>query len=174
MLMANSVEGRFPFLDLDVARLADSLPASYKLRVLDEKYVLKRAAGATLPPAILARKKQPYRAPEAAAFLGGAAPPWVGELLSRPAVAAAGIFDPGAIGQLYEKCRSRDPGTPLSNSDSMALVGALSAQLLHRLMVQGGAGAWPVVAVVDRTPGDATLPHEGPTEAMPGEGAHAC
>ncbi|TGP13305.1 asparagine synthase-related protein, partial [Mesorhizobium sp. M1D.F.Ca.ET.234.01.1.1] len=37
MLMGNSVEGRFPFLDDDVVKLANSLPAKYKLRVLDEK-----------------------------------------------------------------------------------------------------------------------------------------
>jgi asparagine synthase (glutamine-hydrolysing) len=31
MLMANSVEGRFPFLDADVMELANALPASHKL-----------------------------------------------------------------------------------------------------------------------------------------------
>ena len=36
MLMANSVEGRFPFLDQNVVELADSLPPAYKLRGLDE------------------------------------------------------------------------------------------------------------------------------------------
>ena len=49
MLMANSVEGRFPFLDKNVVDLANSLPADYKLRVLDEKHVLKRAAGERVP-----------------------------------------------------------------------------------------------------------------------------
>src|SRR6185295_2651420 len=65
MLMAHAVEGRFPFLDPQVAALADSLPAAYKLRVLDEKHVLKRAARDLVPEAILRRKKQPYRAPDA-------------------------------------------------------------------------------------------------------------
>ena len=49
MLMAHSVEGRFPFLDKDVVALADSLPAAYKLRVLDEKHVVKRAAADIVP-----------------------------------------------------------------------------------------------------------------------------
>ena len=44
MLMGNSVEGRFPFLDAEVMELANGLPAAYKLKVLDEKHVLKRAA----------------------------------------------------------------------------------------------------------------------------------
>src|SRR5262249_13406934 len=69
MLMANSVEGRFPFLDKDVVALADSLPPNYKLRVLDEKHVVKRAARDLVAPEILSRPKQPYRAPDAASFV---------------------------------------------------------------------------------------------------------
>ena len=66
MLMAHSVEGRFPFLDRDVVALADSLPAAYKLRVLDEKHVLKRVAdGRSSRRRSSRRKKQPYRAPDA-------------------------------------------------------------------------------------------------------------
>ena len=53
MLMAHSVEGRFPFLDTDVVELANSLPPSYKLRGLDEKHVLKRAAAGLVPDAII-------------------------------------------------------------------------------------------------------------------------
>lgn len=56
MLMGHSVEGRFPFLDANVVRLASSLPARYKLRVLDEKHVLKRASRELVPEAILRRK----------------------------------------------------------------------------------------------------------------------
>jgi asparagine synthase (glutamine-hydrolysing) len=44
MLMGNSVEGRFPFLDKNVIALANSLPPSFKLKVLDEKHVLKRVS----------------------------------------------------------------------------------------------------------------------------------
>ena len=74
MLMAHSVEGRFPFLDRHVAALAESLPPSYKLRVLDEKHVLKRAAAELVPADIVRRPKQPYRAPDALSFTvaGGA------------------------------------------------------------------------------------------------------
>ena len=44
MLMAHSIEGRFPFLDKEVVELANSLPPRYKLSVLDEKHVLKHVA----------------------------------------------------------------------------------------------------------------------------------
>ena len=74
MLMANSVEGRFPFLDADVMSLAGSLPDSYKLKVLDEKHIVKRVSRGLVPETILARKKQPYRAPDAACFVAADAP----------------------------------------------------------------------------------------------------
>ncbi len=135
MLMAHSVEGRFPYLDLELARLADSLPPRYKLRVLDEKHVLKRVARRALPPEILARKKQPYRAPDAVSFTAADAPAWVAEMLSEASVRDAGIFDPRGVDLLFRKCRAGGR-EPLAHADNMALVGILSTQLLHERMVR--------------------------------------
>lgn len=135
MLMAHSVEGRFPFLDKDVVALADSLPAAYKLRALDEKHVLKRASRDLVPAEIIARTKQPYRAPDALAFVGDA-PSWVEEVLDERAVRDAGVFDPTAVAHLWTKCRARCD-EQFSNSDNMAIVGILSTQLLHRDFVNG-------------------------------------
>ena len=83
MLMANSVEGRFPFLDRDVVELANALPARHKLFGLEEKYLLKRAFADLVPADILHRPKQPYRAPDAASFFATGAPDWVGEVTSE-------------------------------------------------------------------------------------------
>jgi asparagine synthase (glutamine-hydrolysing) len=136
--MAASVEGRFPFLDRDVVELAQSLPADYKLRVLDEKHVLKRVAVDLVPPEIVRRPKQPYRAPDALALTGsrdGAAPGWVEDELSARAVAAAGVFDPRAVTALWQKCRAASDQGQLSNADNMALVGVVSTQVLHGALV---------------------------------------
>jgi asparagine synthase (glutamine-hydrolysing) len=130
MLMGNSVEGRFPFLDREVIALADSLPASYKLHVLDEKHVLKRAARGLVPKEILERKKQPYRAPDALAFSGEAAPDYVADMLSPARIERAGIFEPRAVEKLHAKLRHTATGQ-FSNADNMAVVGVLSTQLLH-------------------------------------------
>lgn len=135
MLMAHAVEGRFPFLDKDVIELANSLPASYKLRVLDEKHVIKRVADNLLPPAILARKKQPYRAPDALAFLTAEAPEYVDDVLNETALRDANVFDPQPVLQLVRKCRARSRDGQFSNADNMAFVGVLSTQLLHRQLV---------------------------------------
>jgi len=132
MLLANSVEGRFPFLDKDVVDLADSLPASYKLRVLDEKHVVKRASADLIPQDILARKKQPYRAPDALSFVAKDAPEYIDEVLSESALREANVFEPMAVVQLLKKCRARGTDGQFSNTDNMALVGALSTQLLHK------------------------------------------
>ena len=133
MLMAHSIEGRFPFLDSNVIALANSLPDSYKLRVLDEKHVLKRAAAQVVPAEILARKKQPYRAPDAAALLHAT---YLDDLLCPPALRDAGVFEPQPVMQLLRKCRARTDGR-FSNADNMALVGILSTQLLHQQLIAG-------------------------------------
>lgn len=156
MLLGHGVEGRFPFLDPQVMALAHSLPASYKLKVLDEKHVLKRAAAPDVPAAILARKKQPYRAPDAASFIGAGAPEYVSELLGERAVADAGIFDPKAVARLWAKCRSASADSAFSNTDNMALVGVLSTQLVHHHFVarapSADAAAVTLATDVDRTP----------------------
>ena len=136
MLMSHSVEGRFPFLDKDVVALADSLPAEYKLRVLDEKHVVKRAARGLVAEEILARQKQPYRAPDALSFVGTETPEYVEELLGANSVAEAGVFEPKAIAQLWKKCKARAGETQFSNADNMALVGVLSTQLVHHHYVR--------------------------------------
>ena len=135
MLMAHSVEGRFPFLDKDVVQLADSLPAAYKLRVLDEKYVVKRASADIVPREILARKKQPYRSPDALSFVAKGAPDYIDDVLSESALRDANVFDTQAALQLLRKCRARASQGQFSNSDNMALVGVLSTQLLHRQFI---------------------------------------
>jgi len=136
MLMAHSVEGRFPFLDRNVGALAESLPPSYKLRVLDEKHVLKRAARELVPAAILDRSKQPYRAPDALSFASSEATEWIEEVGSERALAEAGVFAPAPARTLIQKCRSRLVEGQFSNADNMAVVGILSTQLLHHYFVE--------------------------------------
>lgn len=155
MLMANSVEGRFPFLDVHVTELADSLPDSFKLRGLDEKHVLKRVADGLIPDAIIRRTKQPYRAPDARSFVGPSAPDWVAEVMDDGSVARAGIFDAGAVSRLWRKCRDAAAGSPFSNIDDMALVAVISTGLLHEQFVRATPSR-PDPAdfdIVDRSPG---------------------
>src|SRR5262249_44304712 len=49
MAMAHSIEGRYPFLDHRVVQFAASLPPKLKMKVLDEKYLLKKAVNGLVP-----------------------------------------------------------------------------------------------------------------------------
>ena len=128
--MANSIEGRFPFLDHRVIEFANRLPASYKLRGMTEKYLLRKALADLLPADILARTKQPYRAPDSQSFFFDGKPlDYVAELFSPESLREAGYFEPAAAGRLFEKCRQ---GRAAGFADNQAFVGILSTMLLHR------------------------------------------
>ena len=134
MLMANSVEGRFPFLDREVIALANQLPSRHKLFGLEEKYLLKQAFADLVPESILRRPKQPYRAPDAASFFGAARPEWFDELTSERAVAAAGVFDPALVRGLFRKC-AQSNGAKMSNTDNMRVLAVVSTQLTYECFV---------------------------------------
>jgi asparagine synthase (glutamine-hydrolysing) len=97
------------------------------MKVLREKYLLKRMAAGLVPSAVLNRPKQPYRAPEGKAFLGPEPPEYVAELLDSGRVAGDGVFRPAAVQTLIEKFRR---GYAIGAKDNSALVGILSTQLL--------------------------------------------
>lgn len=132
--MANSIEGRFPFLDHRVIEFANRLPPKLKLRALTEKYLLKKSMKGLLPDALLARTKQPYRAPDAASFfVNGQAVPYVADLLSENQLSRVGHFAPRAVAKLLEKCRA---GRAIGFADNMAFMFVLSTMLLHEQFVE--------------------------------------
>jgi len=61
--MANSVEARCPHVDLRLAKLALSIPASLKIRDGREKYLLRRMSEPFLPKPIWARRKLAFPDP---------------------------------------------------------------------------------------------------------------
>lgn len=147
MLMANSVEGRFPFLDCEFVDFANQLPARHKLLALEEKHLLKRAFSDYIPRDILKRPKQPYRAPDAMSFFGGHNLEWFDSVMSESAVKKAGIFNHRAVTLFLNKCR-KTGGYKMSNTDNMRIAGIVSTMLVyHQYIKRGGA-----VYVKDRPP----------------------
>ena len=61
--MANSLEGRSPFLDHTVMEFAAQIPANLKLKGLTTKYILKKALKGFLPAPILRRGKMGFGLP---------------------------------------------------------------------------------------------------------------
>jgi len=143
MLMGNSVEGRFPYLDYRLAELAARLPDSLRLRGLREKHALRRAVASYLPSELRSRPKVPYRAPIQQVFFppGGG-----GELRSflEPArIAEAGLLDAATVARLVAKFRR--PEAIVSETDEMALAGATSLMILHDRFVARPRLAEPLV-----------------------------
>ena len=102
--MANSIEGRFPFLDHRLIEFANRLPPQLKLNGLTEKYLLKKSMTGLLPETVRTRTKQPYRAPDSQSFFDAGKPvDYVAELLSASKIAAAGYFDAARRRQAIRK-----------------------------------------------------------------------
>jgi asparagine synthase (glutamine-hydrolysing) len=137
MAMANSVEGRFPFLDHRVVEFAASIPPKWKLFGLNEKHVLKLAVGDLIPRSVLKRSKQPYRAPDVTSFIdpgtGAALADYVEELVTPDAIARTGMFHAPAVERLWAKARA---GKVRGVRDNMAFVGILSTQLLAHHFIE--------------------------------------
>jgi asparagine synthase (glutamine-hydrolysing) len=126
--MANSVEGRYPFLDYRVIEFAATLPSDYKLHGLNEKFILKRMMNNCLPGSVLKRPKQAYRAPIARSFLASPAREYVMDLLSEKDINKTGLFSYPVIQRLLQKISSGEMVTEIEN---MALAGTISAQLIY-------------------------------------------
>jgi len=127
MAMAHSVEGRYPFLDYRVVEFAAKLPPNLKMKVLDQKHLLKLASNGLIPASIRQRPKQPYRAPDGKSFFTWAMPEYVNELLSSRVLQQNGIFDASAVSALVNKFKA---GRANGVKDNMALIGILSTQIV--------------------------------------------
>ena len=132
MAMAHSVEGRYPFLDHRVVKFAGGLSPSLKMKVLNQKFLLKHAAEGLIPSEIIRRPKQPYRAPDGKSFFQPKALEYVEELLSPETIKRNGIFAPQAVAALVKKFKT---GHAIGVKDNMALVGILSTQLLTEYFI---------------------------------------
>lgn len=133
MLMANSVEGRFPFLDPRLIRFANELSPRVKLPGLKEKNLLKLAASSLVPAGILNRPKQPYRAPDVSAIASAG---YAQQVLSESALKRSGYFDSDKVSLLWRKAKA---GRLQATRDQMALMGIISTQLWHEQFIEGKA-----------------------------------
>jgi asparagine synthase (glutamine-hydrolysing) len=126
---ANSVEGRYPFLDHRVVELGARIPPWYKILGLKEKLVLKKAMKKELPPEITDRVKQPYMAPDSNSFFQQDSPAYINDMLSESSLEKTGVFNPVFVSRLTAKC-ARLYHAHLSFKDNMSFIGILSTQLL--------------------------------------------
>jgi len=129
MAMANSVEGRYPFLDHRIIEFCMKLPSDFKLKGLEEKVLLKKLMKGKLPEQIINRKKQAYRAPT----INDCESDYMKNMLSEQQIKQSGIFNYKMVNKLVLKMNSQKN---ISEVDKMAYMGILSTQILDDLFVK--------------------------------------
>ncbi len=128
--MAHAVECRFPFLDHRVVEFCARIPLHYKIKGLNEKYILKRLMKEYLPKKIIKRAKKPYLAPDSRSFFSNnKVPEYIYESLSEKNIKKYDYFKYKSVSHLVNKCMNKGV---VGFKDNMAMVGILSTQILHK------------------------------------------
>jgi asparagine synthase (glutamine-hydrolysing) len=103
MSMAAGLELRVPFLDLELMRFVERIPASRRVRPRRPKRVHRRAIERLLPPAVTSRRKHGFSTPY---------DDWLRASLGReverryaPGSQLAGLIDPAAAARLVDEHR---------------------------------------------------------------------
>jgi asparagine synthase (glutamine-hydrolysing) len=142
MSLANSVEGRYPFLDLEFVRFAARLPRRLKLRGLKDKFILRESYRGRIPESARTRKKFAYQAPDKQAFFHDGAPAtWVADLLTPERIAEDGIFDPQFVTQYCLTPPPRDSGRQGFRNNLLFMVVLSTTLLIEQFVRQRPAGA---------------------------------
>jgi asparagine synthase (glutamine-hydrolysing) len=103
--MLSSVEARAPYLDRDVTRFALSLPPDLRVRRLETKWVLKKAAEAWLPKDVIYRRKRGLSVP-VASWINGGLRGEVDRLLDPQKLRREGLVNEATVARLLDEHRT--------------------------------------------------------------------
>jgi asparagine synthase (glutamine-hydrolysing) len=101
MSMAEGVEVRVPFLDVDLIAFVVTLPDQYKQRGFIGKWILRNAMETYLPKSVLNRPKTGFMVPIRSWFQNPV-PEFLKDLLSEATVAKRQLFDPAGVQRMIE------------------------------------------------------------------------
>jgi len=121
MTMAHSVEGRFPFLDVDLVKAVTAMPPDLMLARGRAKYPLGRVARAYVPEKIIKRRKYPFSAPGSPELIRQGHD-WIEHILAPSTIASQGYFDPDTVARLTLKYRQPDFELNVPYEDDLLLV----------------------------------------------------
>ncbi|MDN5217511.1 asparagine synthase (glutamine-hydrolyzing) [Fulvivirgaceae bacterium BMA12] len=107
MTLANHVEGRYPFLDVNLVEFVKHLPTDMKLNGMIEKYILKQLAYKYVPEEIISREKFGFVAPGSSQLLKSNSE-WVNDIMSYERIKRQGYFNPDNIERLKKLYRRDD------------------------------------------------------------------
>ncbi len=130
MSFANGVEARLPFMDPNVVMLANRLSQDLKLPTsFNEKAILKAAFADQLPKKILCKPKQPYRTPDATAFLSSSNDDYKA-FLTPDHLKGFEYLDTGFVEKFLKRIFSLEP-TKISQRENQTFILLLSMSMLH-------------------------------------------
>jgi asparagine synthase (glutamine-hydrolysing) len=121
MTMANSIEARYPFLDIDLVEFCMQIPPDLKLHGFTEKYILKKAAEDLIPSQIVNREKFGFVAPGSPALLQQKID-WVHDLLSYERIKRQGYFNADTVEYLKKQYSQKDFRLNLTLEDDLLIV----------------------------------------------------
>jgi asparagine synthase (glutamine-hydrolysing) len=101
LTMANSIEGRVPFLDHRLVEFVLSLPPSLKMRNGKLKYLLRHVASRHIGPARAFAKKAAFYLP-IRKFFGADFDSFVRDTMSQSSVRQDGYFNPAVVDRLVD------------------------------------------------------------------------
>jgi len=131
MSMAAGVEVRVPFLDLDLVEFSQRIPAGFKQRGGEGKWVLKKAMEPYLPRGVIYRPKSGFGAP-LRRWMRFELRGLVGDILGEDSLRRRGLFDATAVQNLIS---ANDKG---DTDASYTLLSLLCIELwCRRFMDQG-------------------------------------
>lgn len=99
MTMAASIEARMPFMDIELAKFAASLPDHYRVRGMTTKRILRKAMVNVLPSKILERPKVGFRVPVNVWFRTSMKDFLLDQLLGAESI-SKGFYDNGLLKKL--------------------------------------------------------------------------
>lgn len=99
------MEGRHPFLDMELLSFVLNIPDKYKLNGVNEKYILKKAGKGIVPDIVLKRKKFPFQTPGMSAMIKKS---YNEEFLNNTIIKKYNIFDINYINEMKHRYSQND------------------------------------------------------------------
>jgi len=130
MEMANSIEGRVPFLDHKLAEFVAHIPIHMKINEMREKHVLREAAKDVIIEPVYNREKHPFSTPPAKVGEDDAMLELFGDVFASSMLDDQPIFDAAKIRALFASIPECEPAERVAIDSLMNRV--LSMTLMHQ------------------------------------------
>lgn len=127
--MANSIEGRLPFLDHKVFELVRNIPSSLKIKGMTEKYVLREAAKPFITDAVYHRRKHTFAAPPSTLKPNDILHQLIQDTLRSSAMSFLPFYNQASVIQLLDQL-------PTINKEESSLVDSILLTILSACLLQ--------------------------------------